>query len=394
MQTITRYIIFDLIKVTLLTLFGMTAVIILALVAKEAVDEGLGPLAVLRLIPYVLPEAMRYTVPGALLLAVTNIYGRMSANNEIVAIKSLGISPRAIIWPTLVLSIFASFATVWLNDIAVSWGRIGMQRIILESLEEIVYSRLESRKKFSAAGLTMTVHEVDGKRLIHPTIMLRKSDGTPSTTITADEAEISTNKIDGTVLLKLKNPKGGQDGWRLHAPNTEEIVLSLDEFTKTKNKSLSPSNRPLSQIDDEIKRQKKLIADTKEESAAATAYRLVVGDFEGLASKDVQQREIVLSKAERSLSRLRTEPHRRWANGFCCLSFALVGIPIAIKRKHGEFLASFFVCFLPVLLLFYPMLFLGIGWAKAGRIPPFAVWTGNAVFAVWGYWLLQRVYRC
>ena len=66
----------------------------------------------------------------------------MSSYNEIVAIKSLGISPMTVIWPTLVLATFVSFAGVWLNDLAVSWGTLGVERVLLESLEDVVYSQL------------------------------------------------------------------------------------------------------------------------------------------------------------------------------------------------------------------------------------------------------------
>ena len=93
---------------------------------------------------------MRYAVPGTVLLAVTSLYGRMSSSNELVAIKSLGISPMAVLWPMLALATLISFGTVWLNDIAVSWGRIGMRRVVFESFEEIVYRRLESQRTFAA----------------------------------------------------------------------------------------------------------------------------------------------------------------------------------------------------------------------------------------------------
>ena len=34
-----------------------------------------------------------------------------------------------------------------LNDIAVSWGHDGVERVVLESLEEIAYGRLRTDKK-------------------------------------------------------------------------------------------------------------------------------------------------------------------------------------------------------------------------------------------------------
>ncbi len=122
MQILTRYLLADLLKVFTLTLVSMTAFVFLVLIAKEAVDNGLGLVPILRMIPYMLPQAMQFAVPGTMLLATTSVYGRIASSNEIVAVKSLGISPMAMVWPTLILATVVSMGAVVLNDVAVSWG--------------------------------------------------------------------------------------------------------------------------------------------------------------------------------------------------------------------------------------------------------------------------------
>ena len=96
MRILTRYVVFDLLKVFLLILTGLTLMIFIGLIGKEAVDKGLGLGPLLRMTPYLLPQAMQFAVPGTMLLATTYVYGRMSSYNEIVAIKSLGISPMVL----------------------------------------------------------------------------------------------------------------------------------------------------------------------------------------------------------------------------------------------------------------------------------------------------------
>ena len=66
---------------------------------------------------------------------------------------------------------------------------------------------------------------------------------------------------------------------------------------------------------------------------------------------------------------------------------------MAIRRRQGEFWGSFFACFLPILLVYYPMLVGCVDQAKDGAFPPQAVWLGNGVLALWGVWLLRRVVR-
>src|ERR1700733_8725652 len=108
MRILTRYVLFDLLKVFLLTLTGLTLLIFIVLIGKEAVDKGIGLGPLLLMAPYLIPQAMQFAVPGTMLLATTSVYGRMSSYNEIVAIKALGISPMVLVWPTLVVQASAN----------------------------------------------------------------------------------------------------------------------------------------------------------------------------------------------------------------------------------------------------------------------------------------------
>ena len=117
MKKITRYILFELIVVFLITLSGVTLLMIFAGLIKEGLREGLGFASVMRMLPYVIPVALQPSLPATILIAVSSVYGRMSADNEIVAIKSMGISPG------LILGFLVSIFGVWINDIAPSWGK-------------------------------------------------------------------------------------------------------------------------------------------------------------------------------------------------------------------------------------------------------------------------------
>jgi lipopolysaccharide export system permease protein len=100
-----------------------------------------------------------------------------------------------------------------------------------------------------------------------------------------------------------------------------------------------------------------------------------------------------LEAAQYRLHRLQTEPWRRWANGFSCLCFVMIGVPVAVWMRFSEFIASFFVCFLPILVVYYPLLAVSVDQAKDGALPPQAVWLGNIILALAGVWMMRRVNR-
>ncbi|MCH2115498.1 MAG: LptF/LptG family permease [Pirellulales bacterium] len=394
MRILTRYIVFELLAIFLLTLTSMTVFVVLVLIGKEAVENGLGLLPILRMVPYILPQAMQFAVPGTMLLATTTVYGRIAASNEIVAVKSLGISPMTMLWPTFILATLVSLSAVVLSDVAVSWGRGGVQRIIVESLEEIIYGRLRTTRTYSNDRLKVAVQRVHGKTLVKPIITYFSVDDDPPLTITADEAELNVDLENNRVLITFLNANGSMGerfaGW---FPGEEEFPFSLEQFTGIRAQARRTSNYSLREVGPAKQQQIEVIDRLKQEMSAQAAHALMTGRMYELSQDVWQPKRSYLQAAQRTLHRLHTEPHRRWASGFSCLCFVLIGAPMAVRLSHGDIWSSFFVCFLPILIIYYPMLVRSLDLAKDGVMPPQVVWLGNIVLALIGAWLVRRVVR-
>jgi len=392
MRILTRYVLFDLLKVFLLTLTGLTLLIFVVLIGKEAVDKGIGLGPLLRMSPYLLPQAMQFAVPGTMLLATTSVYGRMASYNEIVAIKSLGISPMVLIWPTLVLATFVSFIAVVLNDVAVSWGRLGVQRVFLASIEEVMYGQLRMRHTYNLGKANITVRDVEGHRLIWPTLILQASENQPGWTISAEEAELHLLPDEGKLVVRFHNlDLDGPVKWI--NPDTQEYVMSLEELTGTSSKNRSPSTYALAEMAPAVAEQEQQLANIKQATVSQAAFGMLTGDFESLSDTAWKVHDREKENGLYRLHRLQTEPFRRWANGFSCLCFVLIGVPVAIWLRFSEFIASFFVCFLPILIVYYPLLAVSVDQAKDGAFPPHSVWLGNILLSLAGIWMLRRVNR-
>ena len=120
----------------------------------------------------------------------------------------------------------------------------------------------------------------------------------------------------------------------------------------------------------------------------------MTGAFTDLAddsSWDVRRGRI--KNARDRLRRLRLEPWRRWANGFSCFFFVLLGAPLAIRMRTTNFFTTFAACFLPILLVYYPLLAFAVDRSKDGAVPPYTVWLGNLVLLAAGFLMLRRVIR-
>ncbi len=391
MRVLTRYILIEVIKVFLITLTAMTLFMILVSVTKEAYQQGLGLKQILLLLPYVLPEALRFSVPGTILFATCSVYGRMSSTNEIVAIKAMGISPLSILWPIFVFSFLLSLGAVVLNDLACSWGRDGTRRVVIESVEEIVYSRLMQQRSYNSKQFSINVKRVDGRRLIQPTFTLSTADdGTPMTII-CEEAELKSDLQADTLAIVCTNGTVEAGNARAVFHDTHQWNIQLDEASKRSTRGAS--DLAMSQVPQEVQASLDRIEQHQQKMALLAGEQMATGDFAALSAGQWSSDERRLVEERVRLYRLMIEPSRRWANGFSCLCFVLLGAPAGILLRNSDFLTSFFACFLPILLVYYPLLFLGVDQAKLGILPAWSVWTGNIILALAGAWLIRRVYR-
>jgi lipopolysaccharide export system permease protein len=392
MRILTRYVLIELAKVFLVSLSGLTMLMIVVGLVREAAMQSLPLGQVAWLIPYILPDALRVAVPVTLLLATTSVYGRMSGANEVVAIKAMGISPMVVVRPTIIVAILLSLLTVWLNDMAVSWGRNGARRVVVEAVEEIVYAMLKANRSYTTKNFSIHVRSVDGRRLIRPTLTVNTGDRGPMT-VMAEEAEITADHAQRLLRIKLRNFEGSVKNGSFYINDADEYVISLDEASKAQSEGAGPSWLAMWQIPQREELQRKKVAETEQEMAARAAYQMLCGDFEGLTSEEWTRRSDWLVEQRQQLCRLQTEPHRRWSAGFSCLCFAWIGVPMAIRRRNRDFLTSFFMCFLPILIVYYPLLAFSVDGAKNGALPPYAVWLGNLLLALWGAILMRRVVR-
>ena len=392
MKLFLRYILLDVLKIYFAALLLLTVLLVMIIVVNQAIERGLPLQHALLLIPYTLPEQLRLSIPMTLLLATTISFSRLAGNNEIIAAKSLGIAPWQLLWPVWVLALVFSLLCVWLNDFAVTWGRSHLTSVVYRALEDIIYTKLSKDGKFEEQfgddTYTITVERVEGKKLIFPEIVSHKKQWT----VRMDEAEIHVDFDKAILTIEFTNllmSTGNSSvfyherAFSLPIPNPE--IVNLD--------SISPSEVPMSAIEDQIRKCERRIEAAQRKMASLTAFSLVTGDSSVAASQAWHTSEWEVNSATSRLRRLHTEPPRRWANGFSCFFFVWVGVPLAIRLQRADVFSSFFACFLPILALYYPFLMYGVNGAKAGTLPPSFVWIGNICLGIIGYWFVRQIHK-
>src|SRR5207253_6917454 len=102
----------ELTRVFILSLVGITGIIVLAAIVVEASQRGLGPGQILAAIPLIVPSMLPFIIPPTTLFASCVVFGRLSHDNEIVAIKAAGINVLHVVWPGVLLGLLMSVVTM------------------------------------------------------------------------------------------------------------------------------------------------------------------------------------------------------------------------------------------------------------------------------------------
>src|SRR5947207_3867528 len=129
--TIHRMILVELLKIFFMALVALTGIILLAGVISEAMKNGFGPAQILACIPLMLPSLLPYTVPTTTLFTTCIVYGRLAADNEILALKAAGVHIIHVVWPALFLGTITSLATmIFYLDLIPSTGSALRNRVV------------------------------------------------------------------------------------------------------------------------------------------------------------------------------------------------------------------------------------------------------------------------
>src|SRR5215213_704541 len=133
----------ELVKVFLMSLVGLTGMFLLAGLIQEATQKGLSPGQILVAIPLIIPNTLPFTIPATTLFATCVVYGRMSADNEVLVLRAAGVNIYHLLWPALFLGLGTTAATgaLYYDTIPRSQQRLKAQ---LESQgEDLVYGILK-----------------------------------------------------------------------------------------------------------------------------------------------------------------------------------------------------------------------------------------------------------
>lgn len=389
MRLLQRYIMGELLRVFVFVLSVLTVLLGFVGVFQQITERGLGPLQVLQVMPYLIPSLVPYTIPATLLLSVCVVYGRMAGDQEITAAKAAGISVLSLLAPSLCLGAVLSVGSLLLTDQVIPWAESKIERIVAAGMKDIVLDLLRNQNQITIDGYDISVRDVseDGK-LIRPTFRYAPK-GKHQLTAQAQEAELAKFDLEQQQVLvrfsrvQLDIPGQGRS-WAEEFEHPFPLQMGK-KTPKARHINVRELRNELVSLDaqqDDLRRRREL----------EMAFSLATGNFNVLYNGSINTLDLRLTENRRKHHGQVTEVQFRFAMACSCFFFVLVGSPYAVLQAKRQFLTNFMVCFLPILLVYYPLVLLAKNLSSTGTTNPvWAMWVANVLVALAGLFVLRRV---
>jgi lipopolysaccharide export system permease protein len=385
----------ELTKVFLMSLLGITGILLMAGIVAEATQHGLGPTQVLAVIPLIIPSTLPYTIPATTLFATCVVYGRLAADNEIIAIKAAGIHLSKVVWPAIWLGVVMSTVTLALYVEVIPYTHHLMRSMFLNDVEEFLYAMLKRDGCISQPRLNyvMFVRGVQGRKLQEALFKRRDGKGSYDVVAKAREAELLVDMPRKQILVHMRHcfvlsEDGKKTGY--FEDKVWPVALPPDFGM---NRKIRASDLTWEEI---LERREEVV---QEEEQLTTQIALATSKFllsNNIADLPVHLKNLkaIRKQKHQELFALETELQMRPALSMGCLCFVLIGCPVGIWLSRSDYLSAFITCFLPIVFLYYPILLCGTNFAKGGRFDPLlSMWAANIMMGVVAVVLFRRLLR-
>ncbi len=378
MNIVNRYILKNLLVNLGLSLGILIFVMLSAHIFRvlDLIAQGMPPALLGRLLLYLMPNILRYVLPLSILISVVLLFSRMSADSEITALKSGGISLWQLMVPGLFLSLAFSLIGVWLALWICPDSNYRAEQLKWNVITSGPLSILESGRAVAISKTTnVRVGRINGP-LLEDIHVYEQANGRLRD-ITA---------AYGSILQDVRQGKFG---------------LILQDFTISEQ-SLDTSDTPPPK-DDRTTGNATLLDDAFFLAGRTLTIPL---PHENLQDKKPLRRklkmlnakelfaEMVIAESEgRSISEHLVHFHSRLVLAFAPLSFFLLGLPFGIRNRRSETSVGLLICVI-LALVFYAFLLLGESLKDHPAIQPqFILWVPTILYQLGGVAAIARLSR-
>ncbi len=380
---------------------------------------------------YQLAWIIALAVPMAVLIATLMVFGRLSSENEISALKASGVHLYSLIFPVLVVAAIITLAMTQFNNyvypesnhqLSMLYSDISKKKPTLTLEPNVFFDEIEN--------YNMLVHSIDNKNdILHGIIINDSSDPKFNKTIFAESGRLYYSKEHSTLVFSLNNgevhevEKANLENYRRLKFIKHKIYIPVSNMVLKRSSSGRRGTREKSAplLQEDIKRHTQSI--TKKQDMAVkqailrikpffpprfypdttdTSYKTLLQETTTRKTNLNRLRQAMQSihfqiqgirGIKKSIAALLVEIHKKYSIPVACIVFVLIGAPVGIIARQGGMAVSGGISMI-FFLIYWAFLIGGEQLADRGMMNPIlAMWLPNIVVGAAGVYLIIHTVR-
>lgn len=344
------------------------------LLVQKILLKNIDLATMIQMVALSMPQFMVYIFPFATLSASSMLLGDLSSANEILAIRSSGISSYRIFRPIILLSIAMSLLTFFFADAVLPWSSVIYKDKLAYLMQEMPTFEIDSNSINKVGGVVLSNGESRGNT-IRDIVMVNSADGKKSTLASSSGTLDLIDPVNYIYSLSLEDPElliSQKEDDSFVKADAERGIYYLDFSSQIPSlTSTSPVNLSSRDLIESI-RERNSVQEKDRESwrSDREGYLLSISELTKKIEREgnpIQNRERIdyLKSRYESAGDMPTsfygqyykaELMKKFVLSAACMVMAFVTLPLSLFRiKHGK-LTGFAISLL-IAVAFWYMLF-------------------------------------
>jgi lipopolysaccharide export system permease protein len=405
MKTLHRYLVSQVLAALLMSIMVCGGVLLLGNALKDVTEFLLNGNAgfglIFQALVLLLPFVLVFALPLGMLTATLLTFGRISADQELTAIRANGISLLSLASPVIWLAVALSLVSGLMNMEIGPRARVAYKQLTVDIGIKDPLALLQEGRFITAfpRHIIYVGHNKDG--ILHDMWIYHLDE--------ADKVDWRVQAAQGKIVVDQEKKQ-----IKFELENVQGLTRADDTPAKTEAKAPPADPGALKKTDAEkagpVPEEESKVSIPQDELSDLNKWRpfsMGLGDTEPIDLQSVinKVREPKISEMtfsqllderrriiERKLnpSPVNVQIHRQISFSFACLAFTLVGIPLGIRAHRRETTAGIFIAFI-LMVAYYSFIILGQSLDTQSKFHPhLIVWIPTFLFQAVGSWMLWR----
>lgn len=344
---------------TSILVFTSILIVLYLLRISKKPTIGLHFLTVVKLIIYLNSFLLAFSIPMSMLIATLLVFGRLSADNEIVALRASGINPLKIVSSPIIFAIIISFISLLVLGEAAPLSHLSMEKLVVQAIDPAaLFEPGKTIKKF--ASLSIQTKSKHGNKLYGITITQTDRAG-QTVHIDSKWGEVIDRRTQGKVALQLYD------------------VDSYIPVGEKEKKDVIRAHYKMLEIEFDLRQ---VLGD-----------KAIIKDKDDLTIKELILRSRIAAEKGDSAITYVFELHKRFVLASSCLWFVFIGIPLGIRIHRGEKTVGTAIGLALALAYYYSIIAIEKLIRHQFILPTLIVWVPSLLLILIGIFLFRRMIR-